>query len=107
MDQFQHINVEQAQSLIQNRQAVLWDIRDPQSYALAHAESAQHLTNDTLASLMQEVDFDHPIVVICYHGNSSQGAAQYIVNQGYAEVYSLDGGFEAWQRSGLPVVKMA
>ena len=31
-------------------------------------------------------------------GNSSQGAAQYLLQQGYDEVYSLDGGFEAWRR---------
>jgi thiosulfate sulfurtransferase len=35
--------------------------------------------------------------VVCYHGNSSQGAAAYLVSQGFSEVYSLDGGIEAWQ----------
>jgi len=32
--------------------------------------------------------------VVCYHGNSSQSAAAYLVGQGFAEVYSLDGGIE-------------
>ncbi len=36
---------------------------------------------------------------MCYHGISSQGAAQYLVNQGFEEVYSVDGGFEAWHRA--------
>jgi thiosulfate sulfurtransferase len=47
---------------------------------------------------MDEVDFDTPVIVICYHGNSSQGAAQYLLQQGYDQVYSLDGGFEAWRK---------
>ncbi|MFV0575778.1 MAG: thiosulfate sulfurtransferase GlpE [Vibrio sp.] len=107
MDQFQHIDVESAQKMLIEKSAVLLDIRDPQSFALAHAEQAKHLTNDTIVAIMEEVEFDQPVLVICYHGNSSQGAAQYLVNQGFEEVYSVDGGFEAWQRSNLPVVKMA
>ncbi|MGQ7176509.1 rhodanese-like domain-containing protein, partial [Escherichia coli] len=39
-----------------------------------------------------------PVMVMCYHGNSSKGAAQYLLQQGYDVVYSIDGGFEAWQR---------
>jgi thiosulfate sulfurtransferase len=35
--------------------------------------------------------------VVCYHGNSSQSAAAYLVSQGFSEVYSLDGGFELWR----------
>jgi rhodanese-related sulfurtransferase len=41
-------------------------------------------------------DLDAPLIVSCYHGNSSQGAAAYLVGQGFSEVYSLDGGFELW-----------
>ena len=35
-------------------------------------------------------------IVTCYHGNSSQSAAAYLVSQGFTDVYSLDGGFELW-----------
>ncbi|MBC6271749.1 thiosulfate sulfurtransferase, partial [Salmonella enterica subsp. enterica serovar Newport] len=28
----------------------------------------------------------------------SKGAAQYLLQQGYDAVYSIDGGFEAWHR---------
>ena len=79
-------------------EARLVDIRDPQSFEAAHAVGAFHLTNGTLVRFMNEVDFDTPVIVMCYHGNSSQGAAQYLLQQGYDEVYSLDGGFEAWRR---------
>lgn len=40
-------------------------------------------------------------MVVCYHGNSSQSAAAYLVSQGFSDVYSLDGGFELW-RSTYP-----
>ncbi|WP_299017264.1 thiosulfate sulfurtransferase GlpE [uncultured Photobacterium sp.] len=104
MEQFEHISVEQAYTLLQqhNLQAVLVDIRDPQSFAQSHAEAAFHLTNDTIVEFMDRVDFEQPVVVMCYHGISSQGAAQYLINQGFETVYSLDGGFEAWRRQAYP-----
>ncbi|MCV5949753.1 thiosulfate sulfurtransferase GlpE, partial [Escherichia coli] len=77
MDQFKHIDVQGAQALLEQGDAKLVDIRDPQSFAVAHAESAYHLTNDTIVAFMDEVEFEQPILVMCYHGISSQGAAQY------------------------------
>ncbi|EJL6927585.1 thiosulfate sulfurtransferase GlpE [Vibrio alginolyticus] len=105
MDQFKHIDVQGAQALLEQGDAKLVDIRGPQSFAVAHAESAYHLTNDTIVAFMDEVEFEQPILVMCYHGISSQGAAQYLVNQGFEQVYSVDGGFEAWHRAELPIVR--
>ncbi|CAG18595.1 thiosulfate sulfurtransferase GlpE [Photobacterium profundum] len=107
MEQFEHISVDQAYSLLQQEDslAVLVDIRDPQSFGLAHPENAYHLTNDTMVELMNQVDFEQPVIVMCYHGISSQGAAQYLINQGFEAVYSLDGGFEAWRRQALPIIQ--
>lgn len=95
MDQFECINVEEAHQKLHQGAAVLVDIRDPQSYAMGHAPQAFHLTNDTLGSFMREHDFDTAVLVMCYHGNSSKGAAQYLLQQGYDAVYSVDGGFDA------------
>lgn len=103
MEQFAHISVEEAQSLLAKGQARLVDTRDPQSFALAHVEQSYHLTNDTLVAFTNEVDYETPVIVMCYHGVSSQGAAQYLIEQGFEEVYSLDGGFEAWRRT-QPIV---
>ncbi len=47
---------------------------------------------------MADVEFDTPVIVCCYHGISSQQAAQFLIHQGFEEVYSLDGGFEAWRK---------
>lgn len=96
MTDFKRIGPEQAQTLRQSG-AVVVDIRDPQSYALGHIAGAQHLDNYSLADFIAHADFDKPLIVACYHGNSSQGAAAYLAGQGFAEVYSLDGGFELWR----------
>lgn len=98
MEQFEAINVEQAFSRLQQGNAVLVDIRDPQSFAASHASGAFHLTNDSMQVFMQQTDVETPVMVMCYHGISSRGAAQYLLTQGFEAVYSIDGGFEAWAR---------
>lgn len=103
MDQFQHIDVQAAHHLMQSTKVHMVDIRDPQAFAVSHAAQSFHLTNETMVQFLQEAEFEQPVLVMCYHGISSQGAAQYLVNQGFEQVYSVDGGFEAWHRASLPV----
>jgi thiosulfate sulfurtransferase len=98
MEQFETISIEQAYLRLKESNAVLVDIRDPQSYESGHAPAAFHLTNDSLHTFMQQTNFKQPVMVMCYHGNSSKGAAQYLFQQGFEAVFSIDGGFEAWAR---------
>jgi thiosulfate sulfurtransferase len=101
MEQFECIDVAQAQQKLAAGQALLVDIRDPQSFAAAHASGAFHLTNDSLPAFIAQAPLTTPVLVMCYHGNSSKGAAQYLLNQGFTAAYSIDGGFEAW-RTAFP-----
>ena len=96
MSEFQRIAPEQAHTL-REQGAVVVDIRDPQSFAQGHISGSHHLDNYSLADFIARADFDKPLIVACYHGNSSQGAAAYLAHQGFSEVYSLDGGFELWR----------
>jgi len=103
MSDFQHISVADTAKLLADNKVVIADIRDEGSFAAGHIDGAYHLTHGSLNSFMQQFEFDQPVVVVCYHGNSSQGAAQYLVQQGFERVYSMDGGFESW-RTQLPYV---
>lgn len=98
MEQFAHISVQDTQEKLSNENVRLVDIRDEQSFANGHIKNAVHLTNGSLQSFMSETDFDTPVIVCCYHGVSSQQAAQFLIHQGFEEVYSMDGGFEAWRK---------
>lgn len=98
MEQFAHISVQQAQQKMAAGGVEIVDIRDDAAFAAGHIKDSTHLTNGTLHSFMSGVEFDTPVIVCCYHGNSSQQAAQFLIHQGFEEVYSLDGGFEAWRK---------
>lgn len=96
MSEFKRIPPEQAQAL-RAQGAVVVDIRDQPTFANGHITGARHLDNQSVADFIRSADLDAPTVVVCYHGNSSQSAAAYLVSQGFSDVYSLDGGFELWR----------
>ncbi|MFY0991377.1 thiosulfate sulfurtransferase GlpE [Halomonas sp. C05BenzN] len=75
----------------------LVDIRDPVSFAQGRIPGSRHLDNGSIPALFAEASRDRPLVVVCYHGHSSQQAAAWLAGQGFSEVYSLDGGFTDWQ----------
>lgn len=94
---FEHLD---AATLIQwlgeGRSLTLVDIRDPLSFAQGHIPGSRHLDNSSAAELVEHTPTAQPLVVVCYHGHSSQQAAAWLAGQGFSEVYSLDGGFVDW-----------
>ncbi|MFC3609430.1 thiosulfate sulfurtransferase GlpE [Stutzerimonas tarimensis] len=96
MSDFKRIAPSEAATLRENG-AVVVDIRDPQSFASGHITGSTRIDNQNLPDFLAGADFDAPLIVTCYHGHSSQNAAAYLTNQGFSEVYSLDGGFEMWR----------
>jgi len=97
MAKFKQIDVQGAKQYLAQPNVRLVDIRDENSYETDHVEGSFHLTNDTIGEFIQDVPFTDTVLVLCYHGNSSKGVAQYLCEQGYNDVYSVDGGFEGWQ----------
>lgn len=95
---FKRIPANVAKSMIEEG-ATLADIRDPDSFNAAHVNGAQHLTNTNIEDFVRDNDLDKPLVVYCYHGNSSQPASAYLYERGFEDVYSMDGGFEEWHRN--------
>lgn len=95
MDSYTCISTHEAQALLEQGANVA-DIRDPQSYLAGHMPGAVNLNNENLHDFLHSADMDQPLLVCCYHGISSQPAAQFLANQGFDRVYSVNGGFEAW-----------
>ena len=54
-------------------------------------------SNNNFDKFVNSTDKSNTIIVYCYHGNSSQKAAQLLINFGFLNVYSLNGGYEEWK----------
>ncbi|RKR06593.1 thiosulfate sulfurtransferase [Kushneria sinocarnis] len=83
--------------LDEQRPLALVDIRDPHSFESGHIPGSQRLDNTSVGDFIDRTAAEQPVVVVCYHGHSSQQAAGWLAGQGFREVYSLDGGFTDWQ----------
>lgn len=100
---FKRINISEAKQMLaaqsDERPVQIVDIRDDEAYAAGHLPAARHLHNANLQEFIQSADLDAPLLVYCYHGHMSQSAAAYLAEQGFAETYSLDGGYADWDAS--------
>ena len=97
MPPFQEIDIHKVKEMVDQKSANIVDIRDPGSYAGGHIPTALAVSDSTVKEFTESTNKDIPLVVCCYHGISSQGAAAYFAEQGFKEVYSMTGGFEAWR----------
>ena len=97
MPPFQEIDIHKVNDMLEQKNVNIVDIRDPASYADGHIPTAFSVNDGNVQEFRENTDKDKPLVVCCYHGISSQGAAAYFSEQGFKEVYSMVGGFEAWQ----------
>lgn len=87
-----------AQVMIAERAPAIIDVRDEHSFRTAHIPGAIRLDNQSVQDFLEDTDKATPVLVCCYHGHSSQGASAWLAEKGFAEVYSIDGGFEYWRQ---------
>jgi molybdopterin/thiamine biosynthesis adenylyltransferase/rhodanese-related sulfurtransferase len=85
----------------------LIDVRDPDEYREGHIEAATNVSRGFLEFRIPSVVADpaSPIVLYCQTGLRSVLAAKALVDLGYSNVINLQGGFQKWAQSGLPVAK--
>ncbi len=77
---------------------MLFRSRDAATYARGHLDNAQPASDEAMRQLMKSRRRDRPILVYCYHGNSSRNLCQFIAGFGYSRVYNLVGGWKAWEQ---------
>ncbi|MFC0709596.1 ankyrin repeat domain-containing protein [Azorhizophilus paspali] len=71
----------------------LFDVRDLHSYRQEHLDGAMHLSEDRVPLWLGRLPKDKPVLIYCYHGNSSKTFAQMFSDFRFARVYSVDGGY--------------
>jgi molybdopterin/thiamine biosynthesis adenylyltransferase/rhodanese-related sulfurtransferase len=85
----------------------LIDVRDPDEYREGHIEAATNISRGFLEFRIPSAVADpaSPIVLYCQTGLRSVLAAKALQDLGYRNVINLQGGFQKWAQSGLPVAK--
>ena len=85
------------------------DVRDPDEHREGYIEPATNVSRGFLEFRIGSVapDVTTPIVLYCQTGLRSMLSAKALTDLGYSNVVNLQGGFQRWVQSGLPVVKDA
>ncbi len=96
---------ETKQRLSQNPNAKLIDVREDNEWQAAHAAGAEHLGKGIIERDVeaQVPDKGAELILYCGGGFRSALAADVLQQMGYTNVYSMAGGWKAWQESGSPV----
>jgi rhodanese-related sulfurtransferase len=85
----------------------LVDVREDSEWNAAHAAGSIHLGKGIIERDIEKTipDTGAKIVLYCGGGFRSALAADTLQKMGYTNVFSLDGGWRAWNEAGMPVEK--
>lgn len=77
-------------------QLLILDTRDDATRAQGILPGARAPSDALLAQLLRARQRQRPILVYCYHGNSSRDFCQLLTGLGFTRVYNLTGGWQGW-----------
>jgi rhodanese-related sulfurtransferase len=102
------IDIERYKQMVSAREAhLLIDVREDNEWTAGHAAGSLHLGKGIIE---RDIESKVPskgttLVLYCGGGFRSALAGDALREMGYTNVISLDGGWRAYQSSGLPVEK--
>ncbi len=103
MNGYRNINPAELQAMLAQGKVRLVDVRTDAEIARGYIGGATKLPLHLLPLKLNELDAKAPTVFYCQMGGRAAQAAAFAVAQGFAEVYTLQGGITAWAHSGAPI----
>ena len=97
MTVMQEMNVKELDERIKAGNAPqIIDVREPNEFAYARIPGAVLKPLGDFREWAQELDKDREYVLQCHTGSRSWQAAYLLERMGFAKVYNLSGGIDAW-----------
>ena len=90
-----------------NQGALVLDVRGKEVYDAGHIGDARNIATADLTAQSESLKKwrDRNVIIYCDSGSSGAGAARALSKLGFAKVFNLAGGLDAWRKENLPVVK--
>ena len=97
----------EAVQLINRKDAVMVDLREPGEFGGGHAPNARNIPQSQLDKRMGDLQKfkDRPVILVCQTGGRSHAVTAQLKKAGLGQVMVLSGGMGAWQQANLPVEK--
>ncbi|MPZ50747.1 MAG: hypothetical protein GEU75_15850 [Dehalococcoidia bacterium] len=100
---FSRISASEAKSKIDEGNVQVIDVRTPGEHAGGHVPGAVNIPHMAVVSRKGDLDTDKELVFICQVGSRSALACEFAAALGFKELYNVEGGTEAWVKSGYAV----
>lgn len=105
MVQIQNVDAHTLHKWLEQSEAMLIDVREPDEYRYEHIDEAVNMPLSALGKNNIASHEGQKIVLQCSSGNRSRQACQIIAANGNtAPLYNLAGGIEGWKKAGFKVV---
>ncbi|MBA3645499.1 MAG: sulfurtransferase [Gemmatimonadaceae bacterium] len=87
----------------------VFDVREDLEYSAGHAKGARHLGKGIIERDIEKTvpDKSAEMILYCGGGFRSALAADALQKMGYTNVWSMAGGWRAWNEAGAPVEQAA
>ncbi|MDD2885015.1 MAG: rhodanese-like domain-containing protein [Dechloromonas sp.] len=97
----------EATALINREEAKVLDVREPDEFASGHLPDAINIPVGKLGERMHELERfkERPLIVCCASGMRSNRGCAELKKAGFAKLYNLEGGMDAWLSANYPVHK--
>ena len=88
-----------------DNEIILLDVRSPEEVEAGFIEGAENLNYNVegFSGSLDNLDHSKRYFVYCASGKRSGKAAELMKEKGFINVTTLEGGFNAWKATGLPV----
>lgn len=96
--QFQRISCEEARSLLCEKHVLIIDVRDEDDRIEKPFPQAVPVDKYAFNDFVATTDKNTPILVCCLRGRRSRVISRRLIDKGFKEIYSLEGGIEAWSK---------
>lgn len=108
MGQDQGVSTLEATQLINQKQAVIFDLRRLQDFELGHLPKARHVPPDEIKTRASEISRfkSKPAILVTAAQSPNSVAVKALKELGYTDVFMLKGGMSAWVEANLPVEKV-
>ncbi len=104
-DAVRSISVQELKQKMDAREPLtLVDVREPWEYDIAQISGSLLMPLGELETRLTELPREGIVVLQCHSGMRSEEGARLLQKAGFANVYNLEGGIEAWSRDVDPTV---
>ena len=102
---YEVVDTNGAITLMDDDSLIILDVREEKERSSGFIKSDIHIPMAQVKTKLDSLDKSKKILAYCRTGSRSNRIAELLCRNQFENVYTLKGGFDAWQKAGLPITK--